>query len=140
MSIFIKLYENKIYFRNIKTNKEYTITPIKPFSMDGLLIANIDEAIINIKNGINQVCSNLNKYIVKPKIYLQPMKNTNEISQTEINGIEETFYQSGTSELIIIKDENEIGIKIKYNNVSKIRYVKRKKYNIFDFLKEILYH
>jgi len=105
MSIFVKLYENKIYLKNTKTNIEHTIIPNKPFSHNGLLIANIDEAVINIKNGIKQVMPKF--FILKPKIYLLPMKDINEITQTEQYGYIDAFFQAGARELHIIKNEDE---------------------------------
>jgi len=106
MSIFIKLYENKMYLKNTKTNIEHTIIANKPFSLGGLLIGNIDEAIINIKNGIKQVMPRI--FLIKPKIYLQPMKDTNEITQTELHGYIEAFYKAGARKIIIIKNEDEV--------------------------------
>jgi hypothetical protein len=106
MNIYIKLYENKIYLKNIKTNIEYTIIPDKPFSQNGLLIANIDIATENIKNGIKKVMTKIP--FLKPKIYAQPMKDINEITQTEVLGIMQAFYKAGARELILIKNENEI--------------------------------
>jgi uncharacterized protein (UPF0248 family) len=109
MSIYIKLYENKIYFKNTKTNEEYTIVAEHRFSCNGLLIANIDKATEYIKNGLKQIMPRI--YFLKPKIYLQPMKNINEITQTEQYAIIEAIYSAGARELFIIKDEYEIDIK-----------------------------
>jgi hypothetical protein len=95
-----------MYLKNTRTNIEYTIIPNKSFSQNDLLIANIDEAIINIKNGIKQVMPKI--FFLKPKIYVQPMKDINEITQTEILGIMQAFYKAGARELIIIKNESEV--------------------------------
>jgi hypothetical protein len=95
-----------MYLENTRTNIEYTIIPKKSFSQNGLLIANIDEAIINIKNGIKQVMPKI--FFLKPKIYVQPMKDINEITQTEILGITQAFYKAGAREIIIIKNESEV--------------------------------
>jgi hypothetical protein len=113
MSIFVKLYENKLYFKNTKTNNEYTIIPDKPFSQNDILIANIDEATKNIKLGIKKISSKINIYLIKPKIYLQPMKDINNITQVEHNGYMESFYKAGARALFIIKDENEVIKKLK---------------------------
>jgi hypothetical protein len=106
MSIYIKLYENKIYLRNTKTNDEYTLASDTPFSHNGLLIANIDKAAECVKIGIKQVMPRI--YFFKPKVYLQPMKNVDEITQSEQHAIIEVIYKAGARELIIIKDEYEI--------------------------------
>jgi actin-like ATPase involved in cell morphogenesis len=113
MSIYIKLEENKILFRNTKTNKEYTIIADKHFSHNGLLIANIDNAIEYLKIGIKQV---MPKYsFIKPKIYLLPMKDLNEITQTEQHAIMEAVYIAGARELVIIKNEYDIDKKLDIN-------------------------
>jgi hypothetical protein len=106
MSIYIKLYENKIYLRNTKTNNEYALVSDTPFSHKGLLVANIDKAVECIKIGIKQVIPRI--YFLKPKVYLQPMKNVDEITQSEQYAIIEVIYKAGARELIIIKDEYEI--------------------------------
>jgi len=95
-----------MFLKNTKTNIEYTVIPNKPFSQNDLLIANIDEAITNIKNGIKQVMPKI--FLLKPKVYVQPMKDINEIKQIEILGITQAFYKAGARELIIIKNENEV--------------------------------
>ena len=106
MSIYIKLYENKIYLKNTKTYNEHTITVDKPFSHNGILIANIDKAIEYLKEGIKQVMPKI--YVIKPKIYLQPMKDINEITQAEHHAIMEAVYKAGARELFIIKDESQV--------------------------------
>jgi hypothetical protein len=109
MSIYIKLYENKIYLKNTKTYSENTIIPDRPFSYNGLLIANIDEATTYLKIGIKQIMPMI--YFLKPKIYLQPMKNIDEITQAEQHAIIEAVYKAGARELIIIENENEVEVK-----------------------------
>jgi len=108
MAVYIKLYENKIYLRNIKTNNEHTIIPDKPFSRNGLLVANIDIAAETIKIGIKEIMTKASLLFIKPKIYVQPMKDINEITQTETLGIMQAFYMAGAREVILIKNEDEI--------------------------------
>jgi len=55
VNIFVKLEYNKLFFRNEKTKDEYEIAAEKPISQNGLLIADIDNAIEYIKMGINHV-------------------------------------------------------------------------------------
>ena len=117
MSIYIGLYENKLFFRNTKTNIEYTITADKQFSGNGLLVANIDNAVEYIKTGIKQVWPGIN--FIKPKIYLLPMKDINEITQTEQYAIMEAIYKAGARELVVIKDENEVDKKLAINKFGK---------------------
>jgi hypothetical protein len=109
MGVHIRLYKNKIYLKNFKTNNEYTITADFPFSHNGLLVADIDKSIEYIKIGIKYVM--LKIYLLKPRIYLQPMKNIDEITQAEQHAIIEAVYMAGAREIIIIKDEYEIGTK-----------------------------
>jgi hypothetical protein len=113
MSIYIRIDENKIFFRNTKTNNEYTIIADNHFSYNGLLVANVDNAIEYVKVGIKQVWPRIN--LIKPKIYLLPMKNINEITQTEQYAIIEVIYKAGARELIVIKNENEVDKKLAIN-------------------------
>ncbi|GMO36837.1 MAG: hypothetical protein Ta2B_16740 [Termitinemataceae bacterium] len=106
MSVFIKLYENKMYLKNTKSGIEYTITPTHDFSQKGLLIGNVDNAIDCLKNGLKQIMPKI--YFLKPKIYIQPMTNIDEITQAEAHTIIEVAYQAGARELFIIKNENEV--------------------------------
>ena len=117
MSIYIGLYENKLFFRNTKTNNEYTIIADKHFSGNGLLVANIDNAVEYIKIGIKQVWPGIN--FIKPKIYLLPMKIIDEITQTEQYAIMEAIYKAGARELVIIKNEDEVDKKLVINKFGK---------------------
>ena len=128
MSIYIGLYENKLFFRNTKTNNEYTIIADKHFSGNGLLVANIDNAIEYVKIGIKQVLPGIN--LIKPKIYLLPMKNINEITQTEQYAIMEVIYKAGARELVFIKNEDEVDKKLIINEFDKSIKIDFFNYNI----------
>ncbi|GHU77331.1 hypothetical protein FACS189461_5650 [Spirochaetia bacterium] len=106
MSVFIKLYENKMYLKNTKSGIECTITPYNNFSQKGLLIGNIDNAIDCLKNGLKQIMPKI--YFLKPKMYIQPMTNIDEITQAEEHTIIEVCYKAGAKELFIIKNEDEV--------------------------------
>lgn len=49
-------------------------------------------------------------HLGRPKIYLRPMKNADEITQTERLAMEEIVYRIGARECVIVGDENEIGL------------------------------
>jgi len=106
MPIYIKLYENKVFFRNLKTNNEYTIIADVPFSKDNLLIANLDKAIEYLKIGLKQIMPKF--YFFRPKIYIQLMKNIDDISQVELRAIEEAFFRAKAREIIFIEYEYQI--------------------------------
>jgi hypothetical protein len=106
MSIYVKIYENKMYLKNTKNGKEYTLSAYKDFSYKGLLIANIDNAIECMKSGLEQIKSSIQ--LLKPKIYIQLMKNIEEITQAEEHAILEVGYKAGARELILIKNEDDV--------------------------------
>ena len=129
MNVFIKLEKNKLFFRNTKTNIEYEIITEKPISYNGILIANIENAIEYIKNGINKVMPK-NSFI-KPNVYLMPMKDLNEISQIEQNAIIDVIYKAGARGLIVIDNESDINKNLEMNKLGSFEKIENNA-RIFD--------
>ena len=137
VNIFVKLEYNKLFFRNEKTKDEYEIATENPISQNGLLIANIDNAIEYIKMGISHV---MPKYgFLKPKIYLMPMKNLNEISEVEQQAILDAIYKAGAGWLYIIDKECDVGKDLEINKFGTTKKIENKiKIFNFEFKKEII--
>jgi len=99
--IYVKVYSDSIWCRNIKDDKEVSVSASKPFTTDRLLIGNFDSAEKTLKSGIKKVYKR-SFLLVSPFVVIQPLdKIDGGLSQVEERLLTELSMAAGAQNVVV---------------------------------------